>query len=414
MSLSSSQKFFPRSILVLFCLVMISSSFFIGLFLGKQQGVREAVPEGEGHVLSQGGSPEELARDVSFDQFWDVWQVLKEAYYRQPVSEKTLFYGAMHGLVSALGDPYTTFFDPQEAKEFESVLNGSFEGIGAEIGIRDDQLQIIAPLAGSPAEQAGILSGDQIFAINGEDTFGMTIEQAVSKIRGERGTTVVLTIARETKEPFDVTIVRDIILLDSVTWEMQDQTIAVLHIYTFGEDVVTQFTESVNEILAQGATGLIVDVRNNSGGLLDACIKIVGSWIGNETVVLEKVQEEQRAYRAQTTPRLADIPTVVLVNGGSASASEILAGALQDYKKATIVGTQTFGKGSVQTYQELEDGSGVKYTIAEWLTPLGRSIHEIGIEPDVLVDLSVEDIQAGQDPQLKTALEILKGKDSSL
>ena len=399
---------FPRSLVILLCLVILLTTFLVGLFIGRQRGERAVVPEGEGQILQEGDIPSSLSEDISFSQFWDVWNLLKERYYRQPVSEKNLFYGAMRGMVAALEDPYTSFFDPEEAAQFESVINGSFEGIGAEIGIEEEQLQIIAPLAGSPAQQAGILAGDFIFEIDGEDTFGMTIEEAVTKIRGPRGTSVLLTIGREgVEEPLKISIVRDTITLDSVVWHLREDGIAVLSIYTLREDVQIQFTQAVNELLAEGATGLIVDVRNNSGGLLDACIAIVGSWTGTEPVVREKIQEEERIYRSQNTARLAQMPTVVLVNGGSASASEILTGALQDYDLATIIGTQTYGKGSVQTYQELPDGSGFKFTIAEWLTPLGRSIHEVGIEPDVIVEYTMEDAEAGKDPQLEAAVEWL-------
>lgn len=402
---------FSRPMVVLLCLVFVLTAFVTGLLVGRQQGMRFAVPEGEGRVLDQGEVPSYLSRDVSFGQFWDVWNWIKEGYFEQPVSDLDLYYGAIAGLVDGLGDEYSVFFSPKEAAEFNEDLEGSFEGIGAEIGMRDGQLVIIAPLEDSPAEQAGLLPGDAIYAIDGQDAASLSVEEAVSKIRGEAGTIVTLTISRDgMEEAFDVPIVRETISIDSVEWEIRDDGFAIVSIYLFNEDTTDLFTAAVNDLLAQGAKGVVLDLRSNPGGLLSSAIEVASLWIGDEAVLIEKEQDVETKFNGVVKARLSDMPTVVLVNGGSASGSEIVAGALQDYDYADLVGTTTFGKGSVQDYRELDDGSAVKLTVAEWLTPNGRFINEVGIEPDETVELTIEDLQAGIDPQMERAVEILRAQ----
>lgn len=390
------------------CLVFVTVSFTLGFVIGRQQGVRSVVPEGEGRVLSQGEIPRYLAQDVDFDLFWTAWDLVKDKYYEQPVSETSLFYGAMHGLLGALEDPHTVFFNPEETEEFNQELEGSFEGIGAEIGIKDDQLQIVAPLADSPAETAGVLPGDKIYFIDGVETTNMTVEEAVMRIRGDKGTTVVLTVSRDgLAELQDISIVRDEIVIDSVSYEIRSDGIAVIEIFFFNEDTVGLFNGAVKEILTQDVEGVILDLRSNPGGLLTAAVEVASEWVGSEVVVIQDVRGEQNGLVGLDPAWLAGLPTVVLVNQGSASGSEIVAGALQDYDLATLVGMTTFGKGSVQDYQELPDGSAIKITVAEWLTPNGRSINEQGIEPDIEIDYTIEDYYAGADPQLAKAVEVI-------
>ncbi|HLD18036.1 MAG TPA: S41 family peptidase [Patescibacteria group bacterium] len=401
---------FSKSLIVLTTLLFVFVSFTSGLFIGRQQGRRAAVPIGEGQVTGQDIVSDHLAEDVDFGLYWDVWNAVKDRFYHQPVSDKELFYGSLKGMFASLGDPYTVFFDPKEAKEFQQDLSGSFEGIGAEIGIKDKQLQIVAPLSGSPAEQAGLKTGDFILAIDGKATDGMSVEEAVFLIRGARGTTVVFSLFREGwKEPQNFSVVRDTITVDSLVYEMRPDGVAVIRIAMFNDETPSLFVNAVNEILNSGAKGVILDLRGDPGGLLTAAIDIASAWIGPQPVVLEKSQGNQRVYTGSGSERLAQIPTMVLVNGGSASASEIVSGALQDYGLATLIGTQTFGKGSVQDYSELPDGSAIKITEAEWLTPKGRSINEIGIEPDVTVEWTEEDMKVGRDPQMNKALELLMG-----
>ncbi|HBK34958.1 MAG: Carboxyl-terminal protease [Candidatus Uhrbacteria bacterium GW2011_GWE2_40_58] len=405
-SLHKRQGPFSRTIIsflvILFAITLFGSGFLMG-----RKGVSFSSSQGEGNILEQGDIPEYLEEDVDFQNFWDVWQYIKTSYYQQPVSDKTLYYGALSGMVDALDDAYTTYFDPKEASDFMSSLEGSFEGIGAEIGIKDEQLQIIAPLPDTPADQAGLKPGDAILAINGESTQEMSVEDAVVQIRGEKGTEVVLTILREGEESQDVSLIRDKIVVDSVHWAMDDQGIMTIEIYTFNADTSDLFQEAVQEALTSDVQGIILDLRSNPGGLLTSAIEIASSWVGREIVVIEKTQEDAEAFAGYFSPRLNGIPTIVLINGGSASASEIVSGALQDYGYAVLVGTQTYGKGSVQDYRELPDGSAVKVTIAEWFTPHGRSINETGIAPDVEIPYTIEDFNNHIDPQTDKAREIL-------
>jgi len=403
-------KHFPRRIIILTFVVFVIFSFTIGFIVGQQRGIRSAVPTGEGRVLGEGEIPAYLTDDIDFDMFWDAWDLVKEDFYRLPVSEVTLFYGAMRGMLEALEDPYSTFFDPEEASDFAESISGSFEGIGAEIGIKDDQLQVVAPLPDTPAMAAGLMTGDKIYQIDEKDTSNMSLEEAVMNIRGTKGTSVTLTVGREGQsELLDIVIVRDEISIHSLRWEIRDDGIAEINLFFFNQDTSELFAEAVNEMITSDVDGIVLDLRGNPGGLLSMAVAVAQEWAGQQVVVQEKIQDENSAFNGRGSARLADIPTVVLVNAGSASASEIVAGALQDYDLATIVGMQTFGKGSVQDYRQLPGGSAMKLTIAEWLTPNGRTIHEIGITPDVEIDYTIEDYYAGVDPQLEVAIQIIQG-----
>src|SRR3989338_4584866 len=395
---------FPVSVQILVLALFTSAAFAIGYDIGFERGVVSVVQEGEGQVLGQGEIPAGLSEDVNFALFWDVWDFVKSRYVDQPVSEKDLFYGSMAGLVAGLDDAYSVFFDPEANEAFQSELEGSFEGIGAEIGIKDGQLQVIAPLPGSPAEVAGIQAGDKIYYIDGVETFEMTVEEAVQLISGEGGTTVTLSVAHNGAESLEeITITRATITIDSVKFTMRDDGIAVIDIYFFNGDTTELFNDAVQQIAMSDAKGIILDLRNDPGGYLNAAIDVASAWIDNDVVVSEHVQDEVTPFYTTQISLLEGIPTVVLVNGGSASASEIVAGALQDYELATIVGEQTYGKGSVQDYREFPDGSAVKLTIAKWFTPAGRSIDKEGITPDELIEFTKEQYEAGLDPQLSRA-----------
>lgn len=385
--------------------VTAGSSFAGGVVFSNQDST---VTLEDGSVIGI-GEVKRISDDVDFQLFWDVWDILHEDYLRAPVSDKDLLYSAIDGLVKGVGDPYSRFFDPRSAEGFQTDLAGKFEGIGAEIGIKDDFVVVVAPIVDSPASNAGVRSGDIIYTIDDVETRGMSVEEAVRRIRGPGGTVVKLNVQHlDAEELVEIPITRDVIEISSVKWEVRDDGIAVINIYFFNEDTARNFNKAVVDILANGAKSIVVDMRNNPGGFLDRAVSISGEWVGNKTVVFEKLEDGSLIpLDAQGTARLASLQTVVLVNGGSASATEIVAGALQDYEKATIVGEQTFGKGSVQEYREFGDGSGLKLTIAEWLTPKGRSIQDDGITPDEIVEYTKEDFEAGADPQFDRAIEIL-------
>ncbi len=386
--------------------LVVAAVFSVGFMIGRENP--QTVRLDDGRVIGI-GEARRLSDDVEFGLFWEIWEMLQDDYLRGPAPEKDLFYGAINGLVEGLGDPYSEFFDPREADIFESDLEGKFEGIGAEIGIRDDQLVVVSPLADSPAEIMGILAGDSIYLIDGVETAGMSVDEAVRRIRGPRGSMVVLTVSHNGIETIeDITITRDVIRLHSVTWDVTDDDIAIIRIAFFNADTAGLFNEAVISVMQSNVDGIVLDLRNNPGGFLDRAVSVAGEWIGTDTVVIERDEDGQLTpYPSTSVGRLARTPTVVLVNGGSASASEIVAGALQDYGYATIVGEQTFGKGSVQEYREMVDGSAVKITIAEWLTPKERSIDQNGITPDREVAFDADAFAEGVDVQLEAALEEL-------
>lgn len=356
-----------------------------------------------------GSFPEE----VDFDLYFEVWQSLKEDFVdKNQIKDKEMFYGSLQGLAASLGDSYTLFMDPALTKEFNDDLSGTFEGIGAEIGLRDELITIIAPLDGLPASQAGLLAGDKILAIDGQSALGLSVNEAVKRIRGPKGTTVTLSILRgQGDSTIDYKITRDIIFVKSVETEMRSDGIFVIRVSNFNNDTDSLFTAAVSEALLKNPRGIILDLRNNPGGYLETAINMAGEWIKEGIIVAEQFNDNYRQESfASGLARLENFPTVVLVNGGSASASEIVAGALRDYKKATIVGENTYGKGSVQTIRDLSDGSSLKITVARWLTPAGDAIDEKGIAPDIEVELTREDIEKDRDPQFDKALEVLKNK----
>ena len=345
-----------------------------------------------------------------------LWRVLKKVnseYVDIPVDQKKLMYGAVAGLVRALEDPHSSFLEPSDNEQFQKDLRGNLEGIGAEIAVKNDILVVVAPLPNTPAARAGILAQDRILQINGEDTFDMSLEEAVSKIRGPKGTSVVLSILHKgADEAKDITIIRDAIFVESARSEIKQiggSKVAVIKLIRFGPDTKSVFSRIVSEVQSQGAKYIILDLRNNPGGLLDAAIDVASFWLPQDLVVLKEVDKDKREflYYSNGPGQLNGISTVVLTNEGSASASEIVAGALQDHKLATVVGEKTFGKGSVQDLIEFPDGSALKITIAKWLTPNGRSIHNEGLEPDVKVELTLEDYNADRDPQMERAEDLL-------
>jgi carboxyl-terminal processing protease len=394
---------------IIVVIVILGLGFMLGVhFSGGNSNLGTAFNALEGQVLNK---PAATSNNVDFKLFWEVWDTLKRDYVNQDVlTEKTLFYGALRGLVSATGDPYSTFMDPQEAKDFENDLSGTFDGIGAEIGFRNDILTIIAPLKDTPAAKAGLRAGDKIYSIDGQSAANLSVDQAVKLIRGPKGTKVTLTIIRnKIDKPLDIIITRETIFVKSVDTSFNEKNkIYTIKISNFNNDTEDLFNQAVQEVLLKKPSGLILDLRNNPGGYLESAVAIASEWIKKGTIVSEQFADGKKIeHTSSGSGRLAGLPTVVLVNEGSASASEIVAGALKDDKQAKLIGEKTFGKGSVQVLRQLSDGSVVKVTTAKWLTPLGNYINEKGIEPDLKVELTNDDYNQNKDPQMEAALKAL-------
>lgn len=362
-------------------------------------------------MIKENFDEKDFGEEFDFSLFNQVWRIIEQDYVQQPIIKKDLFYGSLEGLVKGLGDNYSSFLKPDLAKRFLDDVSGSFEGVGIEIGIKDERLTIIAPLDHTPAFRAGLRSGDKIYAIDGESTLGISLDEAADLIRGEKGTQVILTIFRELEEEIlDIEITRDTIDIKSVSWELMgpEDKIAYIKITHFSDDTWGDFKNVAQVALAANPQGLILDLRNNPGGYLDTAVDVAGYWVSRDVIVLARDSEgREREYKSSGPGYFQSLPTVVLVNQGSASASEILAGALQDYQVVTILGQQTFGKGSVQELRNLSDGSALKLTIANWYTPLGRTFNEEGIIPDIEVEMTKEDYLEEKDPQMEKAIEIL-------
>ena len=386
---------------LVFLIAAISASFFLGVYYEKLQAPK---------------LPPELPAGVDFSLLWEVWGGLEEKYPK-PLDYQKMIYGAASGLVDSLGDPYTVFFTPEESKIFEEDISGRFEGVGMEIGLRKDELTVIAPLEGTPAQKAGFRPGDKILKVNDASTKDMTVDKAVGLIRGPKGTEVALTILREGwDEPKEFKIARAIIDVPSVKWEIRDSPatggpIAYIKLYQFSEDVDSDFTKAAFEILNSPAKKIILDLRNNPGGLLDKARDVAGWFLRKgDLVVIEDLgkEGEKIRYEARGNSMFLNYPVVILINQGTASGAEILAAALKDNREIILVGETTFGKGLVQEPVPLRGGSTLKVTVAQWLTPKGKLIDGIGLEPDVKIKMSDEDYEAGRDPQLDEAIGILK------
>lgn len=401
-------------------LFFLSAAVYVAYRFGVDQGRSELSGTSNGSLLSPDKAiflnADRKEEAVDFALFWKVWDILKEKYVDQDqLDAKQLFYGAIDGMLAATGDPYTTFFDPREQKEFNEDISGKFGGIGAEMGIRDEILTVIAPLDDTPAQRAGLLPNDKVLEINGEVTTDFSLEESVSKIRGEKGTEVKLKIYRTgEQEPRELTIVRDIINVKSVKLTFREDGLAILRISWFGDDTEEEFRTALSEIVAKNPKGIILDLRSNPGGFLDTSIKIASAMLpaGKIVVIEENADGERREEKALGGDMLSGIRTVVLIDEGSASASEILAGALRENRdNVTLVGKKSYGKGTVQDVVPTSKDTSVKITIARWLTPSGHRIHEQGISPDIEISASVDDIKNGRDPQMDKAVEILNATD---
>jgi carboxyl-terminal processing protease len=358
---------------------------------------------------NQGGTPEDLSK--LFEPFWQTWELVHDQYVDQPVDDEAMMRGAIKGMLESLGDQHTSYLDPTHAERMNAQLNGDeYEGIGAWVDVSSDYLTIISPMPGSPAEKAGLKSGDKVIAIDGEDMTGIDGELVRQRVLGPKGSIVTLSILRESsQEHFDVDVKRDSIVVPTVEGRMLDNNVAYIHLYTFGAQTDADLRSTLNDLLAQKPVGLVLDLRNNGGGYLDTAISVVSEFIDDGVVMYEEYGDGTRTtYNAKPGGEATQIPMVVLINEGSASASEIVAGAIQDRGRGQLVGVTSFGKGSVQTVVPLVNNEGqARVTIARWLTPDGTSIHGVGLTPNFEVQITEEDSQANRDPQLDKAVELL-------
>ncbi|MBU0578251.1 S41 family peptidase [Patescibacteria group bacterium] len=388
-------------------LILIIFVFILGWNVGVNHTYRAEGINAQNTVISPYGE----AEMVNMQLFWDTWNILSSKYVDpHTLDAQEMIFGAIEGMVDALGDPYTTFMTPKENKEFQDSLEGTLEGIGAELTLRHGLLTVISPLKNSPAKEAGLQPEDVIYMVDGQLTDEMTLEQAVMRIRGEKGTAVVLTILRKDyNEPIDITIVRDTININSVDWEMEGD-IAIIEINQFGNNTKTEFSKAINDVLNQRPIGIVLDLRYNGGGYLDGAVDIVSEFIeeGEVVTIKKRNPEEDEIIYVNGQARVVNTPLVVLINKGSASASEIVAGAIQDHERGIIIGETSFGKGTVQEVENLIGGSSLRVTIAKWFTPSGTNISEVGITPDIIVERTSDDYENDDDPQLDAAIEYIQ------
>ncbi len=343
-----------------------------------------------------------------FANLSQIYQILKTKYDGN-IDASKLVEGAKAGVAAATGDPYTEYLTADQAKSLSDDLNGSLSGIGAEIGIKNNVLVVIAPLDGSPAAKAGLKAGDQIAKIDSTNSSTLTLEQAVSKIRGPKDTQVKLTIVRPSSQPQVITITRAEIKVPSVKSSMKPGNIGYIQIGEFGSDTAALVDQAASALASQGAKKIVLDLRDDPGGYLDAAVKVASEFLPANKLVVEQRRGGKSISKLDSEPggRLISLSVVVLINGGSASASEILAGALHDNGVAKLVGEKSFGKGSVQEIVSLSGGAELKVTVAHWYTPAGKNIGSVGISPDVVVANSQSDLDQGKDPQLSKALQLL-------
>lgn len=379
------------------------------------------VKKGENNLQFENSKIENKEQNTSnsldFSPFWRAWAIIQKNYVpasttKEMVTDDEKLYGAIQGLAESLGDPYTVFFPPVEAELFETGMRGDFEGVGMEVLAKNGAITVVSPLKNSPAEKAGMLSGDRIIRVDGKSTMGLTTEEAVSIIRGPKGSKVTFTVFREgVSEPFEISIVRELINIPIINSELIEGNIFKIDLFSFSEKSPNLFRRELRKFLQAKTDKLILDLRGNPGGYLEASVDMASWFLPPSKIVLREDyggKKEERVYRSLGYDIFSDdLKFVILVDKGSASASEILAGALQEHGKAILVGEKTFGKGSVQDLVNITPDTSLKVTIARWLTPKGVSIADRGIIPDYVVERTSDDREKGLDPQLDKAIEIL-------
>jgi len=401
-------KIFFKIVISIICLVAVSFlSYEVGVYTGEKNILRTPPPQ----IINQDlGAPEKL----DFSIFWEAWREAERNFLeRSKINSQEMIYGAISGMIDSLGDPYTNFFKPEEAREFEEQLSGKYQGVGMIVGIKDEQLTIISPFEGSPAQRSGLKAGDKIIKIEDTYTKDISIEKAVELIKGPEGTIVKLLIQRKSfEQPKEIEVKREIIKIPTLEWKLIEGNIALIKIHQFNQILNSEFKKAAFEILNSETDRIILDLRNNPGGYLEVAQDIAGWFLERGKIVVweDKGEEKEReSYKSKGPATFASFPMVVLINQGSASGAEILAGALRDQRGIKLIGETSFGKGSVQKPIILSDDSYLKVTIARWLTPDGVSIDEKGLEPDIVVEIP-EDLVEGEekDLQLEKAIEIIR------
>lgn len=403
-------KNFTRSKFVI--VLALLSVFILGWQLGKRD-LKVSWQQYKPNITLSNQNPPPSAQNIDFKLFWNTWDLVSKQYVdKKAIDPQKMYYGAIEGMVRAIGDPYTVFLPPESQKNTKEELGGSFEGVGMQLGFnKDKRLAVIAPLSGTPADKAGIKPGDLIVKISGKDSGNLNLPEAVSLIRGPKGTKVSLEIYREGEDkPRAVDLTRDTIIVKSVEFQAKNtptgKKIAFLKLSRFGDKTSSEWMQAVSDTLSSGAKGVVLDLRNNPGGYLSGAVFIASEFIPQGQVVVQNENSEgvKTPMNADRPGKLLNLPVVVLINKGSASASEIVAGAIADHKRGKLVGEHSFGKGTIQESQDLPGGTGIHITTAKWLTPDGRWIHTTGLSPDVKVESGTD---VTKDEQLDKALELL-------
>jgi carboxyl-terminal processing protease len=407
---------FVKAVLKLMVMVMLVTLVVAGAFSAGYLARAAQMPGGPLAVaspLQQGSQTPATNQNVppGFDVFWEAWAFVQQQFYGDVPTEQDRVYGAVRGMVETYGDENTAFIEPSRAAIFREDVSGSFEGIGAAVRMDElGRLVIAEPFTGQPAAEAGLLRGDAVLAVDGTSLQGLSLYEAIGLIRGPAGTSVVLTISRENvDQPFDVTVNRARIEIEVVSSERLPNDIGYVQLTDFSRGATGKLAKAIQDLQAQGQLkGLVLDLRNNPGGLLDESILVGSQFINEGVITIERLKgDQEQKFEAQPGGVAPDVPLVVLVNRGSASASEIVAGAIKENNRGTILGEQTFGKGTVQIPHTLSDGSELRVTIAEWLTPTGQQISGEGIVPDIYVERTQQDFVEGRDPQLDRAVQYL-------